>query len=1716
MTQPNNPPPNTEQDSSRHHGLPILLKVGAGFGGLVLVGGIAAVIWGDDLINSQLIPWVETALINTFDRPIELGNLERLSWNGVRIGPSTLPPTDEVETGATVEAVNLSFNWSELLFNRTLRANLTFVEPDIDLVQALDGRWIDITLPDPEEDKTRNPIEFELAQVRVEDGQASIFRDIPREEALVEAEPILVENLDADIEFLSPNEQDLQEVLFEANGRIGEGEFEIKGDGRLEERAFNLTLQTSDLPTTGANGFLPPAIGIVDGTLNSNLTVELRSQTDTILSATRGTARLRNGQIQVRQLPVPITDIDTQLRFRGEEVLVEDTSLQLGDISLTAAGLVDLEQGYDLALEIPAVSIETVTELLETDLPIEAAGEFGFDGTLTGELDEPRLAGRLQNQSPVQLDEITLETLTAIFAASTAGIEVQTLRAVPAEGGFLTAEGQINLADLGRPTFDFNLQADLPGDAFASTYGIPLPNQVTLGPVQAQGQIQGTLQAPQANLQVQLPEATYPGSGDLIYRDNTLLVENAQFQVAQGTVDATATLLLDQRTWTAQLDTANVPLDPFTDRVQGLLTADLTAAGSLGDFSLQNLEASGTAQLENAALTPTPGAPSLLEPGDWTAAFQWVGDGIQLEQFSAPGVAASGFVATNFGQPIPIGPLDLDVQVSRYDISRFAQFLPDQVQQRLDPSWVISFDGDLTGPLGNLQIAGTAQVNDLALDTVAFEQQLTGPVDISLAEGGEIALRGGGDFILTTLNEDLLPSQFNIRLGETVAVGQLEDQQLTATVENVPIDAFGLAPAADLGLGPLRGTLDGTITADLRDLENLAIEGTATILDPALDTLLADQLEVQFTYGDNRLELSNALLTFNDSRYLLTGYIDLGTPTPEYYAQLDILSGNFQDLLDILNWNTFADIGLLGRDEATPAGAEALNVNAADLPLTTFLEQLKAFAQFLVRYEAEADETDIALPPLEDLRGNFSGTVTVQGDGFSADTIEVAADIQGQNWTWGPLLTCDPIDVADPRGPIDPDETVESIAPIDFSDPIPTISPPTSPSPPPYPACNQFTLAATYDQGTFDISPLLFQADDTRIAFVGDGSLENLNGQLETRGLPVELAELFVDIPVEADGELALMATLDGSFSNLSVVGDLAVIDPRLNQRPLESVALNFAYDNALLQFDGAVIVTEPAEVTLQGEVPYALPFMAVQPDTNQISIVANLENEGLQLLNLITDEQLRWEGGEGSVTLQVGGTPDAPAVVGLAEFQDGVLTSTALSQPVTDLTGTVRFNLERVQVEQLRANYGDGEIVVTGRLPIQAATTAMVAGTKQDAPPSDELAIALNQVNIDYEGFIEAQLDGQVLVGGAVLDPILSGTVAVGDGQVRPNEILGQLGASTDSDLEVPEDREADPDLLIEPVPKYIEEFREEVGWITFPGVEQVAAESPFNQVRLNNLNITLTDELLIVGQPFYYISASGDLMVDGTLQDLRPSGVITLDRGWINLFSTQFRLVANAANTATFYPSEGLDPFLDVEMRARVQETDVTRVVTNNPFTTAEISDNVGVTAFGQVEFVTVFATAYGYVSDLQDSETPSQAGDLITLTSRPSRSQEELLTLLGESVITNVYGASLQQLAGFFGSGALAGFGDRIASTIGLRSFSIFPTTDLATDSTAGIGIGVEASFQVGDRITVDALEILNSGNPPRVGVSYRFSDQLRTRATTNFSGDDTVSIEYEVRF
>ena len=129
-----------------------------------------------------------------------------------------------------------------------------------------------------------------------------------------------------------------------------------------------------------------------------------------------------------------------------------------------------------------------------------------------------------------------------------------------------------------------------------------------------------------------------------------------------------------------------------------------------------------------------------------------------------------------------------------------------------------------------------------------------------------------------------------------------------------------------------------------------------------------------------------------------------------------------------------------------------------------------------------------------------AGAVTLQGAGFSADAVQAQADIQGQNWAWGALLPCDQ------AGANEPVRSIEFGEPLDGVDTGSSeVVDSTRSLAAPLPGdrsnlCNQFTLVASYDEGSFDISPLLFDADEAQISFVGSGITSLAPGERRTRG----------------------------------------------------------------------------------------------------------------------------------------------------------------------------------------------------------------------------------------------------------------------------------------------------------------------------------------------------------------------------------------------------------------------------------------------------------------------------------------------------------------------------------------------------------------------------------------------------------------------------------------
>ena len=113
----------------------LVLLSGTGLGIIALVGAAVALAW----VREKLAPLVETQVSQLLDRPVQVGRLERFSLTSLRFAPSTVPATPTDPDYASTEAVEVQFSVGQLLFNRTLKLDITLVKASAYIAQDAKG-----------------------------------------------------------------------------------------------------------------------------------------------------------------------------------------------------------------------------------------------------------------------------------------------------------------------------------------------------------------------------------------------------------------------------------------------------------------------------------------------------------------------------------------------------------------------------------------------------------------------------------------------------------------------------------------------------------------------------------------------------------------------------------------------------------------------------------------------------------------------------------------------------------------------------------------------------------------------------------------------------------------------------------------------------------------------------------------------------------------------------------------------------------------------------------------------------------------------------------------------------------------------------------------------------------------------------------------------------------------------------------------------------------------------------------------------------------------------------------------------------------------------------------------------------------------------------------------------------------------------------------------
>ncbi|MDB9515105.1 translocation/assembly module TamB domain-containing protein [Kamptonema animale CS-326] len=1123
-------------------------------------------------------------------------------------------------------------------------------------------------------------------------------------------------------------------------------------------------------------------------------------------------------------------------------------------------------------------------------------------------------------------------------------------------------------------------------------------------------------------------------SGNLNNLSGNAIVANGEGQLrlndGGGIVNARGELT--RGNWRANIGGDRIALSRFQEvwlaqtsrlRAQGLISQaqNLPLLGGLfnGQINLSAPLAVVPQAIRAAGRFQVSELPFLNQP--FAAVFNWDGKRVEVENAVSPGLSANGFFGVEFeGKGLPsISNLDFNVKLSNFDLESLPIPTPAALENVSSPTLVAGradFVGRVSGTLADLNLVGDLRLRDLAVNKVEFEPVMVGTVNGGLGRGLDLNLAGQQDRIQIALDRTYLPTSFLIRRGDAIASGRTQGDILRVNLEQFPLATLNLTPAKDRGLGPITGLASGQINIPgwkmPLNVANLQASGQIAIAQPAIGYIRADNFQGQFNYANGVASLINGELRLRQSQYLISGTVKTGD-NPEFAGKINAKQGNLQDILVALQYFNLNDIarGLKPPVYGTAADVQTVAVGMPDAPL---IEQLRRFAeiQALLQQQREAQASS-KIPPLSSLQGNFGGEISVAGSLRTG--VQAQFNLAGNDWRWGNYVA------------------------------------------------EQFSVEGSFQDGTLTVLPLRIKSGETLIGFSGQIGQKGQSGQLRVRNVPVEELAKIVELPyVDVTGNLNLRATIAGTLDNPQAIGELSLVNGTINTEPIENAEGSFSYTNARLNFSGSALVTAAEPITVQGSLPFELPFAGVKADSDQIALNVNLKNEGLAIINVLTP-QIAWVDGKGQVQLKVGGTLQSPAAEGIATFENATVRARAFPDPLTGLTGIVRFEGDRIRVEGLQGQLSQGKVTAVGTIPL------VIPLSEGDRDRANPLTVALDKLSLNLKGLYRGGANGQIIVAGTALRPSLGGNIDLSNGQV----FLPGSGSGTTL-------------------------------------VSTTGGRSQSFEVGLDNLRLNLRKGVQVTSPPILSFLATGGLTVNGTLDDLRPQGTIKLTAGAVNLFTTQFRLDRGYPQTATFIPSQGLDPTLDVRLVTSVPE--VTRFVTPTSALSSEIADNPTGINSGSVRSIRIQALAQGRASQLAEN---------IELRSSPTRSETELVALLGGSFVQTLgAGDSTLAIANLAGAGLFSNLQSAVTNATGLTEFRLFPTRirneEGKSSSSSTLGLGLEVGLDITRNVSASVIRVLAPNQPTEFTVRYRLSDEVLLRGSTNFQGDNRATVEYEVRF
>ena len=421
---------------------------------------------------------------------------------------------------------------------------------------------------------------------------------------------------------------------------------------------------------------------------------------------------------------------------------------------------------------------------------------------------------------------------------------------------------------------------------------------------------------------------------------------------------------------------------------------------------------------------------------------------------------------------------------------------------------------------------------------------------------------------------------------------------------------------------------------------------------------------------------------------------------------------------------------------------------------------------------------------------------------------------------------------------------------------------------------------------------------------------------------------------------------------------------------------LNFSDSNIDLDID-LKSSTSIDSLLIKGKLPTTL--------TRPINLRVESHGDGIKFLDQFTGDTLKWNSGRADLRLLVSGTIKEPKANGFLVLNNGELVFRGKN--INSLNSTIVFDFNRVEVKTLKAQLEDyGNINGKGDI-------ALFKYKELEAEP---LKINIDKYNLNTSS-LDLVISSDLIFYGSIFKPIIAGSVEVKEGTI----FTQRASNKNDKKLNIQKERNEY---------KKISDVLPEQSWdrinplILFIKDENAPASKivnsiipdGFSTIKLDNLRVNLGPNLKIISQPVANFEVEGFLLLNGSVdRSINANGLVKLQNGRVNLFTTTFYLDKRSQNVAVFVPSMGLIPYVDVKMISRVPDTvrDPTEINSSSDF----VTNGSGAFGIGGSRFVKVEIIATGPADRLKNN---------YQLRSTPPVPENELIGLIGGNSLTNLF--------------------------------------------------------------------------------------------------------------